>query len=64
MPIFRTKLNLTRNGATKLKEFEPNSPFKALVAEMEAQYVQVSSYNIPTSRMLMDGGHWAGWDPI
>ena len=31
---------------------------------MEAQYVQLTSYNIPASRMLMDGGHWAVWDTI
>jgi len=41
-----TCLNLTQNGATKLKELGPNSPFGALAAEMEAQYDQVSSFNI------------------
>ena len=47
MPIFGPKLNFTRNGATNLKELGPNSPIGALAAEMEAQYVQVSSFNIP-----------------
>ena len=31
--------NFTQNGATKLKELGQNSPFEALAAEIEAQYV-------------------------
>ena len=30
-----------------MKELGPNRPFGALAAEMEAQYVQVSTCNIP-----------------
>ena len=62
--IFRPKKNLAQNGATTLKESGLNIPFRAFAAEMEDQYVRVSSYNIPASRMLIDGGHWAGWDSI
>ena len=43
----RPEIFFTRNGATKMKELGPNSPFGALAAEMEAQYVQVSTCNIP-----------------
>ena len=38
--------------------------FGALAAEMEAQYIPVSTCNIPYSRQLMDGGHLACWDSI
>ena len=31
--------NFTQNGATKLKELGQNSPFGALAAEIETQYV-------------------------
>ena len=41
-----------------------NCPFGVPAAEMEAQYIPVSTYNIPDSRQLMDGGHLAYWDPI
>ena len=46
MPIFGPKYNSDQNGATKLKELGPNSPIGALAAEMEAQYVHLSSFNI------------------
>ena len=38
----------------------PTALLVPLRLKIEAQYVQVSSHNIPASRMLMDGGHWAG----
>ena len=55
---------LAQNWATKLKKSGQNCPFGALAAEMEAQYIPVSTYNIPYSRQLMDGGHLACWDSI
>ena len=38
----------------------PTALLVPLRLKIEAQYVQVSSHNIPASRMLMNGGHWAG----
>ena len=64
MPIFQLKLNSAQNRATKLKELGPISPVRALATETEAQYIQVSAYNILVSRMPVDRGHWAGWNPI
>ena len=52
------------NWTTKHKKSGKNRPFGALAAEMEAQYIPVSTYNIPYSRQLMDGGHLACWDSI
>ena len=63
-PIFGLKTILAQNWTTKLKKSGQNRPFGALAAEMEAQYIPVSTYNIPDSRQLMDGGHLAYWDPI
>ena len=62
-PIFGLKTILAQNWTTKLKKSGQNRPFGALAAEMEAQYIPVSTYNIPDSRQLMDGGHLAYWDP-
>merc|ERR1711951_134039 len=73
MPIFGPKKkNLTWNGAIKLKELWPNSPLGALAAEMEAQYVQVSTCNIPASwpnqwqlgpNQVPQGWPWPSWAP-
>jgi len=63
-PIFGLKTILAQNWTTKLKKSGQNRPFGALAAEMEAQYIPVSTYNIPHSRQLMDGGHLACWDSI
>ena len=63
-PIFGLKTILAQNWTTKLKKSGQNRPFGALAAEMEAQYIPVSTYNIPYSRQLMDGGHLACWDSI
>ena len=60
-PIFGLKEILAQNWATKLKKSGQNGPFGALAADMEAQYVPLSTYNIPASRGLMDGGHLACW---
>ena len=64
--IFKTKTKtiLAQNWTTKHKKSGQNRPFGALGAEMEAQYIPVSTYNIPYSRQLMDGGHLACWDSI
>ena len=59
-----TKIKFSLKWGHKTEGIGANSPFRALAAEIEAQYVQVSSYNIPASRMLMDRGHWNGWNPI
>ena len=63
-PILGLKTILAQNWTTKLKKSGQNRPFGALAAEMEAQYIPVSTYNIPYSRQLMDGGHLACWDSI
>ena len=59
-----TKIKFGTKSGHKPKELGPNSPVRALAAETEAQYIQVSAYNIPVSRMPVDRGHWAGWNPI
>ena len=41
----------------KTEKSGQNSPFEALADEMWAQYIQVSSFNIPASTILWDGGH-------
>ena len=43
-PIFGLKTILALNWTTKLKKSGQNRPFGALAAEMEAQYIPVSTY--------------------
>ena len=46
------------NGATEINESGPKSTFCALLATIGAQCVQLSAFDIPTSRMMVDGGYW------
>ena len=41
-----------------------NGSLGAMAERIEAKYVHVNSYNIQNSRILVEGGHWACWDPI
>ena len=52
-----TKIKLGQKWSSKTEESGQNSPFEALADEMWAQYIQVSSFNIPASTILWDGGH-------
>ena len=52
-----TKIKLGQKWGQKTEESGQNSPFEALADDMWAQYIQVSSFNIPASTILWDGGH-------
>merc|ERR1719342_1287782 len=66
----RPEIKFDPKRATKLKELGPNSPLGALAAEMEAQYVQVSTCNIPAMwpiqldpNQVPQGWPWPSWAP-
>ena len=63
-PIFGLKFFFGPKLDHKTYKVRANCPFGVPAAEMEAQYIPVSTYNIPDSRQLMDGGHLAYWDPF
>ena len=45
-------------------ELGPKSPFWSLSTVLGAQYDQVGVFDVPISKILVDGGYWVCLDPI